>query len=74
MSTSPARTGVTRSVAGAFGHLQTFDLVDSKAGGLADLLKVYSLVRIGHLDLGGEGVEEEAGGEWADGLLALRCT
>ena len=56
-------------------YLQTFDLIDSKSSGLADLLKVYSLVRVGHLDVGaGEGVEEEAGGEWADGLLALRCT
>ena len=41
-------------------YLETFDLVNSQASCLADLLKVYSLVRIGHLELG---VEEESGGE-----------
>ena len=51
-------------------HLETFDLIDSQASGFADLFKVDSLVRVGHLDLGG-GVEE-GGGEWADEGLALR--
>ena len=49
-------------------HLQTFDLIHSEAGRLADLLEVNSLVGVRHLGLGlgGGGGGGQQGGEWQD--------